>query len=340
MNSSTSSSDAGTAWRRFSALFLTVAALVLFALLSFAYALDPYDTGRSGLFAAPGVRSQGPRTAAASRGRDPTFDAAVFGNSRIQLLSPERLNRKTGLDFVQLSVPAIGPKEQLTLIDWFLRHRRSPATALVIAADTTWCRDDPALSNDKPFPFWLYSANSIDYVRGLLRYDILEELPRRLAYVMGDRADRAAPDGYWDYEADYRAVGYRVDNAHMARLNDPTLRGDVINSSGHFPAALRLREEVSRWSPDLAVVLVFPPAFLAALPKPGSEWAATDRACKAALRAAVGVHPRSAIVDWRVDRPENRVPELYFDPTHYAQPVARAIENDIADALKHVSGAR
>ena len=53
------------------------AAVLLIGILGAAYAIDPYDTGRSGLLKKPGVRPQGPRTANASRGRDPAFNAAV-----------------------------------------------------------------------------------------------------------------------------------------------------------------------------------------------------------------------------------------------------------------------
>ena len=340
MNSSISSSEADALWRRFTALFLAVAALALVSILGFAYALDPYDTGRSTLFSAPGVREQGPRTAAASRGRDPAFDAAIFGNSHIQLLSPGRLKRKTGLDFVQLSVPATGPKEQLVLIDWFLRHRRTAARALVISADLTWCAADPALPNDKPFPFWLYSADPLDYVRGLLRFDLLEEIPRRLAYVVGDRKDRAAPDGYWDYEADYLALGFEAKPELRARLDAPVSGSVAVNATGRFPAADRLRGLASGLPAETALIVVFPPVYRAALPAPGSVRARSDEACKAALRDAVAPHARSAVVDWRSDRPENRNPDHYFDQTHYRHAVAQGLENDIADALKHVSAQR
>jgi hypothetical protein len=45
-------------------------------------------------------------------------------------------------------------------------------------------------------------------------------------------------------------------------------------------------------------------------------------------------------VDWRIDRPENRAPEHYFDPTHYGQSIATALERDIADAVNYVRGSR
>jgi hypothetical protein len=140
-----------------------------------AYALDPFDTGRSPLFQKAGVRPQGPRTAGASRGRDPAFNAALFGNSRIQLLSPERLNALTGLFFVQLSVPGTGPKEQLTLINWFMRHHPE-ALAVVIGADKTWCTADAAMRGEHAFPYWLYSADVLEYARGLLRFDVIQKM--------------------------------------------------------------------------------------------------------------------------------------------------------------------
>src|SRR5215204_4590152 len=142
------------AWRRFARDFVIGATAILGSLLAIVYALDPFDTGRPGLFAKAGVRPQGPRTAGASRGRDPAFNAAVIGNSHVQLLSPERLGALTGLSFVQLTIPATRPKEQFAVIGWFMRHHPD-ARALVIGADNHWCTPDPAIPIEKPFPFWL-----------------------------------------------------------------------------------------------------------------------------------------------------------------------------------------
>ncbi len=51
--------------------------------------VDPYDSG-FGLLGIKGVDDASPRTANASRARDPQFDSAVIGNSTGQLLKPER----------------------------------------------------------------------------------------------------------------------------------------------------------------------------------------------------------------------------------------------------------
>src|SRR5829696_9737684 len=172
-------------WRAFIVTFVTASAGILATLLATAYLLDPYDTGRSPL-PKPGVRPQGPRTAGASRGRDPSFNAAIIGNSHIQLLSPERLDALTALSFVQLSIVATGPKQQFAVIDWFMRHHPG-ARALVIGADRFWCQPELAGSDQAPFPFWLYSSSLPEYVRGILRFHVLEELPRRVRYLLSKR---------------------------------------------------------------------------------------------------------------------------------------------------------
>jgi hypothetical protein len=336
MNSSISSSDAA-AWRRFATLFVVLAPALLSGILALAYVVDPYDSGRSSLFSKPGVRYQGPRTAAASRGRDPAFSAAIFGNSHIQLLSPERLKAKSGLDFVQLSIPASGPREQFVVLDWFLRHHREPVRAVILSADLTWCTDDPAIPALKPFPFWLFSRNPLEYAAGLLRYDILEEVPRRFGYLFGGKVERARPDGYWDYEAGYLTMGYKADPEKLEKLEERVPDNTPVNQSGRFPVADRLRGLIGGLDPATSLVLVFPPSYKAALPGPGSVRAQSDRACKDALIAAAAGHARTAVVDWRVDRPENHSRELFFDQTHYRQPVAHALEDDVAAALKNLS---
>jgi hypothetical protein len=333
ISSSDRAADLRLTWRRFCVVLVATAAGLLAAILAAAYALDPYDTGRSGLFAKPGVRPQGPRTAAASRGRDPRFAGAVFGNSHIQLVSPERLAEATGIPFVQLSIPATGPKEQLTLIDWFLRHHDGGARALVLSLDGLWCTPDPELRNEKPFPFWLFSRSPLEYARGLLRYDVLEELPRRLRYVFDRNARRAAPDGYWDYEPNYIRLGYLDNPEARARLERAAGGGLPANPELRFPAADNLEALLARLPPDLSVVLVFPPAYVAHLARPGSPAAEVDRACKAAFTRAARAHPGAGVIDWRVARAETRDPALFFDQTHYRHPLARALERDIADVI-------
>ncbi len=111
-------------WRRFALTFLGVfgggVGLLYLALL----VIDPYDTGRFPTFMKTGVVDEGQRTSNASHGRDPRFTAAVIGNSRGQMLDPAKLSALTGMDFVQLTTPASGPVEQMTMLRYFMAYHR------------------------------------------------------------------------------------------------------------------------------------------------------------------------------------------------------------------------
>ena len=320
---------------------LWAAALVLVLVVGGAYAIDPYDTGRSTLLGKPGIRPQGPWTAAASCGRDQAFDAAIIGNSHIQLLSPERLRETTGLSFVQLSTPGSGPREQFAVLNWFLRHRVRPAKAVIISADLTWCASDPAPVAANPFPLWLYSESPMEYLRGLLRFGTIEEAGQRVAYAVASKSERARPDGYWDYDPELARNQAR--NPDLRRVldarpyaNAPRLERDPAPGSRDFPAAEKLRAVAAALPAETALIVVHPPQYHYALPPPGTEAAYRDLECKAAIAGAARVHGKAAVVDWRVDRPENHEAELFFDMGHYRQPLARHIEADIAKALKRM----
>src|SRR5215475_11988427 len=56
--------------------------------LAFLLVVDPYDTGRFPTPLPTGVVDIERRTATVSRGRDPRFNAAIFGNSRTFMLDP------------------------------------------------------------------------------------------------------------------------------------------------------------------------------------------------------------------------------------------------------------
>ncbi|MBX9876373.1 MAG: hypothetical protein K2X84_16045, partial [Beijerinckiaceae bacterium] len=275
--------------------FAVTAATVLLGTLALAWLIDPYGTGNTPLSLREGVRPQGPRTAAASRGRDPAFQAAIFGNSHIQLLSPEQLQAASGIPFVSLIAPASGPKEGLVLIDWFLRHRREPARAVVVGIDDLWCTADPAMPNAKPFPFWLYSRDRADYLVGLLRFDVLEELQRRVVYLLTGRGERARPDGYWDYEPNYIGMGYDRDPGKRAALEQPGPSGGG-NASGPWPAVQAL-EAVMQAAPGTPLILVRPPVYRSLLPVPGSADAAADAGCRGAFAALAARRPLTALID-------------------------------------------
>lgn len=320
------------AWQSFARTAVFTAAGLLFGYLALALAIDPYDTGRSRLFSAGAVRPQGPRTALAVRGRDPAFSAAIIGNSHIQLVEPARLSAATGLPFVQLSVPATGPGEQLVILDWFLRHHPAPA-AVVMAADDFWCTDDPALPNDKPFPFWLLASDPAAYARGLLRFAVAQEVVGRIGWLLRGNPPLARADGWWDYEPDYLRQGFGDDPRRLADRERPVPDAPAPHKAGPFPAAPRLAAMLARIPQATPVVLVFPPIYAPGLPRPGTARETAESACKAAITAALATHPLSAAIDRRRPTPESRDGSLFFDGSHYRHPLARAVTDEIAAAI-------
>jgi hypothetical protein len=323
------------AWPTLTGVVLGIMAVIVSVMLSLGLLTEPYDTGRVTVFDAPGVRPQGPRTAHASRGRDQAFDAAIFGNSHLQLLEPAALSKASGMQVMSLTVPATGPKEQLVLIDWFLRHHavqsKRPAKALVIGMDNLWCQSDPALPNEKPFPFWLYDASISAYLRGLLRYELLEEVPRRIGYIMGARSPRASADGWWDYEPEYLGLGYDRHPAKLQALQQRKLT-TTMNLSGRYPAIEQLEARLAA-VPDVMAIIVRPPVFVTGLALPGSPEASSDTACGDAIAAFAARRARTAFIDWRSERRETMRSDLWFDHTHYRKPVAEGLQRDIATAL-------
>ena len=325
---SSSENDGATRdWRRFALAFVATAVVAFASLAAFVVAVDPYDTGRFALLKARGVPSQAPRTAHAGRARDPDFAAAILGNSHIQLLSPDELTRRTGIPFVSLTVPGTGPRETFALLDYFLRHRATPARALVLGIDPPWCRPEVDMPTWLPFPFWLYEREPWRYLAGIVRMGSLEDAARRVAFAVRP-TKRARPDGYWNYDEGFVWQTER----HGPLFAAPAPSG-TLNETGRFPAIAALGRELGRLPADLPVVLVRPPVHAVALAEPGSALGRSEEACREALVRMAGERPSVAVVDRRVDAPEIRVAENFIDPTHYRGQIARALERDVAAAI-------
>lgn len=334
MSSSISSSEAAPAeWGRWLATFplaLAVGCAVVFVIV---LSVDPYDSGRFGWLGIKGVDDESPRTANASRARDPQFDSAIFGNSTGQLISPSELDRLTGLQFVQLTIPGTGPREQLAVLDFFLRNH-ARVGALVFDTDEGWCTHDAALPLEHPFPFWLYGESTLDYATKLFSRRALSRTWRRVLLAAGLRK-RSRPDGYWDYEAQ----GVREFQPRFEPRDDGG-PADPANVNTSFPLVALLGAAIKRLPADAPVVLFVPPTFHALLPRPGTVMAAEEEACHAALRNVVAGRPRSNFVNYRVDNALTRDRANFMDFGHYRGGIARRMEHGIAESIREGEAAK
>ena len=326
MNSSTSISERQH-WRRllqrYAASTLIVGAAVGLLLL----ALDPYDTGRFSLLPAHGVANFGQRLAFASIARRPDVDTAILGNSTIQLIDPARLSRSIGHSVVSLAVPGTGPIEQLALAEYFQRHhRRNPDLTFVFGLDQSWCTMASPITPNYPFPFWLYSSDRLDYVLNMLRYKTFEAAARRLKLLVGlDRPARA--DGYHDYDTGKIWHAPEFDEVPVPKpVGGQTLASD-------FTALPLLQRFLSSIGPGARIVLVFPPRYVSTIPAAGSAAATELDACKDAFRQLAKTRSNTWVIDFLIDSQFTRHEDDYWDNIHYRGPVARAIEDRLADVL-------
>jgi hypothetical protein len=341
-------------WRRFALLFVGVFAGVVGIAYAFIIMVDPYDSGR---FAAFGLRSHyagatervadvtggipsgaglsgaafgdtdtSQRTSNVALGRSSRFNAAIFGNSHGQLLSPQRLSRATGLAFVQLTVPGSNVREQLAMMHWFIAHH-ADVGAMVLAIDERWCVTDPALPIRTPFPFWLYSDSNLVYLGNVLSARSLRDAIRRVAASFGSPPS-VDPSGYADYELG-KAWSFKPG---LPATADEFPIGDE-QSSRDFPGLIRLDAVLGEVPATTPVVIVMPPQFYTRLPPAGTPAAQFRDACKERIAARARRGAGSAFIDFFVDSEIARAPENFMDDEHYRSNIARIIEADITGAL-------
>jgi hypothetical protein len=306
------------------------AALLVLALMVL---VDPYDSGKLGLLGIEGVDNRLTQITAASRARDPNFNAAILGNSTAQMIDPATLSSATGFRFVQLYMTGSIPREQLAVLDFFLRHHEQ-AGALVIAADPGWCVHAQPKEEGAPFPYWLYDRSVVTYAVRLMSWQAIEQAFQRLSIGLGWR-QRMHPDGFVSYEdiwppGQFKEIGWPRDPV-------PALSAEMRAT---FPEIAALGDIVGKLPANVPIVIFVPPTFAATVPKPGTETALERSACDAALKRIVAGRPRSNFISYRVDNELTRDRDNFVDFIHYRPKLARSIEQGIVASLRDGEKAR
>jgi hypothetical protein len=327
MGSPTSISDDADAWAR--SLTACIGALVIGAAVLFAVMIlvDPYDTGRFGWLGIDGMDDRHTHFAAASRARDQQFDSAVIGNSTAQMINPAVLSKATGLRFVQLYMTGASPREQLAMLDFYLRHHQ-PIGALVFMTDPFWCSHQPIETPPGRFPYWLYDRNPLPYMGRLFTWPAIEHVSQRISIGMGWRP-RSEPNGYFSYEDIWLPGTFRDANRPRDPAPATTAAGREV-----FPEIALLDAVVKRLPASTAVVLAVPPTFHTTVAEPGT-WAAEERAaCDAALKRVVAGRPHSNFINYRVDNAMTRDINNFADYVHYRPAIADKMAEGIAESIK------
>jgi hypothetical protein len=145
------------------------------------------------------------------------------------------------------------------------------------------------------------------------------------------------PRGYDDYEA-RRPADYHFDFPPLPPAASAPPAIDLGTRA--FPAIDRLAAELAAVPGGMPpLVVVFPPVYAAALPSDAQSVAALME-CKARLARLAAGTPRGGFLDFLVDSPTTRDQANFQDTDHYRAPVARRIEQEIADILNGQGAAK
>lgn len=333
MSSSTSSSDTDPGWGR--SLIACLGTLIGAALLVLALMVlvDPYDSGKLGLLGIDGVDNRLTQITAASRARNPDFNAAILGNSTAQMIEPAELSGATNLRFVQLYMTGASPREQLAVLDFFLRNH-AKVGALVFAADPGWCVHARPKEEGAPFPYWLYDRSVVTYGVRLISWQAIEQAFQRISIGLG-RRPRMNPDGFVSYEDIWPPGRFR-------EVDPPRDPAPAVSAEERavFPEIAALHEVIRTLPGDVPVIIVVPPTLASTVARPGTEAALERAACDAAFRKVVAGRPRSNFISYRVDNDLTRDRANFADFIHYRSALARKIEQGIAASLRDGESAK
>jgi hypothetical protein len=316
--------EGATDWGRCLRAFFATVVGGASMLSMFLILVDPYDSGKFGFLGIEGVADRNSTTASASRARDASINSAIIGNSTALLIDPNRLSLVTGLRFVQLSVVGRSPREEFTVLDFFLRHHRHVG-ALVIVTDPGWCVHDQRAPG--PFPYWIYGESSFTYAVHLMSSDAVEHAFRRLSIGLG-WSKRSDPTGAFPADDVWPAGLFYSKNKPM----DPPPATDVADKDV-FPHVMQLNDVVTKLPMDVPVVILVPPTFATTVPQPDSFAATEKKACDAALRKIVAGRPRSNFINYRVDNSLTRDRSNWLDFIHYRPVIAERIGDGIVESL-------
>jgi hypothetical protein len=296
--------------------------------LAVAYAvtvvLDPY--GRLGISKSNEVGFLEERPTMVTRALNPKFDAAIIGNSSSMMLNPEDLDRKTRLHFVSLSISGTDAPANLAMMKFFLEQNATAKVVVLATLPAVWCSD--TFTEDRPFPFWLYS-DLPKYFLGLARNTSFELLETKFA-----EPEHLRIDGFHTYSFPIEKPEFADPVLVQKRLDTPPRPTVTLNPSNRFPSIDRLAIMIGASSPQVFFLILWTPRYISFIPVENSDAGRTDRACKSAMATALSRYPNVRIIDWsEADRPENHESSNFRDPIHYRSNFAKLLDTDIAASL-------
>lgn len=325
-------------WLRFIRVFAITAGCSVACAYVFILMVDPYD---SFSFSLPFERepiSTNQRFSYPALARNQAFDSVIIGTSTARLLKPERLNRLTRNNWVNLAMNSATAYEQMEMLKLFLRHHPN-VKHVVIGVDDAWCQagNDLEKFTFRPFPPWLYDENRWNDFLYIFNDKALENAVRMIEYWLGKREAKYDWSGYRDFTEDFgeydlflaRSRIYAGDIVPKGLEHDLLIDEVQHSPSAGFDTFNILKSVIQMINNQADTTILMMPLHGYYLSKGAENY----RACKRELHTTVGSSSRIRFLDrMRID---NRTldDENYWDPLHFRHSIAKELEDDLAKVV-------
>lgn len=332
-------------WGRFLAAILGLTAGLTAALWAAVLAIDPFDIIPFSPDLERAAIDANQRFAYPALARDPQFDSLVIGTSVGRLLRPERLERRLGGRFVNLSMNAATPGEQSRMFELFRRHHPDFST-VVLEIDPMWCRRDRERVTKRHFPAWLYDDDPWNDLLPHLSFHGLEQAGRQLAYLLGLRPARFARDGYARYlpppEAyDVELVRQKL-SARRAREEAQSGHGDPLDplerQALRFPDHRLMAEMLGALPDETLKIMMFAPMHRVVIPPAGTKGWSIITECKARLASLAAQVRNGHVLDFMIESRITRHDVNFWDAHHFKEELADRLIDMIAQGIAERRG--
>ena len=267
--------------------------------------------------------------------RNPSFDAAILGNSASRLLNPADLDPAVGARFVNLSILSGRAYEQSRLLDVFLRAHQAPR-AVLFGLQQVWCErgDSVVRFGYGPIPEWLYDGDWATGLLNLLNLHALDTAWRSLKAELGLAKRPYGQNGYQLISVD----GHVYDPAVAHKLFATLLAEVWPAPAGPNPAAWRyiplewMQQRLDRIPAATRVLLVFVPHY-DLYPAPGSDGAAMLGECKRRIIEMARKRPRTEVYDMAFANAVTTEVDRWWDPVHGRPETMAEVSTALAGAI-------
>ena len=324
-------------WPSYLRTFVITAVVSVIAMYLFIALVDPYDNVPFSLPLEREPISTNQRFAYPSLARKAEFDSAIIGTSTARLLKPERLNKLTGDNWVNLAMNSATAYEQMEMLKLFLRHHPN-AKNIVIGIDDAWCRPGKEIQKYtfRPFPPWMYDENRWNDLLYLFNDKALENAVRLIEYWLGKREAKYDRTGYRDFTEDFgeydkvtvKARLYGNSNAKPGFIEASNIEPypSLKPRMKVYPDHLLLDQKLTRNMRDAQLSILYMPLHGYYLNQSLENY----RQCKTALHAIFNEWQNVRIID-RMHLDELTLnDDNYWDPLHYTSAVSDRLEEFIA----------